>query len=204
MMLRHRNDEVGLPCRKTIGSPAPVSTYAISVPSTAARFRGCGSFGEIATSLMEKTSNIEEYGGYRAHASCRRSFVIVSGRGAESKRETSAHLHQGAEGHGGTQAKILGMGLRGPGSHARAAEAYGGADGEALRFAGVEADSATNRGRTEFTRAPRAAARLAQGHLLHEHSRARGAQLWQGVARHHPRVSPLLSESDRRGGVSAR
>ena len=32
-----------------------------------------------------------------------------------------------------TQAKILGMGLRGPGTDSRAAETHGGADGKALR-----------------------------------------------------------------------
>src|ERR1019366_6341884 len=72
MMLRHKYDEVGLPCRKTIGSPALVSTQAISVPSTATRFRGCGSLGEIVASLMERTSVIEEYGDHLSHASCLR------------------------------------------------------------------------------------------------------------------------------------
>src|SRR5215212_11588059 len=37
MMLRHRYDEVGLPCRMTIGSPSPDSTWWIVVSSTRVR-----------------------------------------------------------------------------------------------------------------------------------------------------------------------
>src|SRR5471032_3508453 len=43
MMFRQRYDYVGLPCRKTLGSPSPTSTYLISVSRTATRFLGCGS-----------------------------------------------------------------------------------------------------------------------------------------------------------------
>ena len=35
--LRHRYDEVGLPCSSTMGSPSPTSTYAISLPRTRRR-----------------------------------------------------------------------------------------------------------------------------------------------------------------------
>jgi len=35
-MLRQRYDEVGLPCSKTMGSPSPATTYAISLRGTAA------------------------------------------------------------------------------------------------------------------------------------------------------------------------
>src|SRR5215469_7598792 len=45
--LRHRYDEVGLPCRKTIGSPSPTSTYAISLPRTRHRFFLYGKTAEI-------------------------------------------------------------------------------------------------------------------------------------------------------------
>jgi hypothetical protein len=38
MMLRQRYEEVGFPWRKTIGSPCPVSTYAILRSNT---FRKC-------------------------------------------------------------------------------------------------------------------------------------------------------------------
>src|SRR3990170_3778931 len=45
--LRQRYDDVGLPWRNTIGSPAPVSTYASSLSSSATRRRGCGSTAEM-------------------------------------------------------------------------------------------------------------------------------------------------------------
>jgi len=35
-MLRQRYDEVGLPCSKTMGSPSPATTYAISLRGTPA------------------------------------------------------------------------------------------------------------------------------------------------------------------------
>src|SRR5262245_11571815 len=46
--LRHRYDEVGLPCRKTMGAPLPVSTYAMLVPSTLTVRRGCRSATVVA------------------------------------------------------------------------------------------------------------------------------------------------------------
>src|ERR1700722_13348039 len=55
-MLRHKYDEVGLPCRKTTGSPAPVSAYEIQVPMSSSFLRGCGSAAEICVwlSLMNR------------------------------------------------------------------------------------------------------------------------------------------------------
>ena len=50
MTLRQRYDDVGLPCRKTIGSPLPTSTYAIDRPRTCTRRLGYRSSGEIAMS----------------------------------------------------------------------------------------------------------------------------------------------------------
>ena len=41
MTLRHRYDEVGLPCWKMMGSPSPISTYAIDLPRTETAFFGC-------------------------------------------------------------------------------------------------------------------------------------------------------------------
>src|SRR6266404_3399857 len=52
IILRHRYDEVGLPCRKTTGSPLPVSAYDIEVPSSSTFLRGCGSAAEICFSLL--------------------------------------------------------------------------------------------------------------------------------------------------------
>src|SRR5580700_9091679 len=52
MTLRHRYDEVGLPCRKTTGSPEPVSAYEIQVLMSSSFLRGCGSAEEICESLM--------------------------------------------------------------------------------------------------------------------------------------------------------
>ena len=48
MTLRHRYDEVGLPCSKTIGSPEPASAYEIQVLISSSFLRGCGSVVEIA------------------------------------------------------------------------------------------------------------------------------------------------------------
>src|SRR5262249_43939020 len=45
--LRHRYDEVGLPCSSTMGSPSPISTYAISMPSTRRRRFWYGNAAEI-------------------------------------------------------------------------------------------------------------------------------------------------------------
>src|SRR5262249_18198497 len=45
--LRHRYDEVGLPCSSTMGSPAPTSTYAISRPRTRLRCFWYGNAAEI-------------------------------------------------------------------------------------------------------------------------------------------------------------
>src|SRR5215831_14424636 len=45
--LRHRYDEVGLPCSRTMGSPSPTSTYAIWLPRTRRRFFWYGNAGEI-------------------------------------------------------------------------------------------------------------------------------------------------------------
>jgi hypothetical protein len=44
--LRQRNDEVGLPCSSTMGSPSPTSTYAILRPSTWRRFFWNGNAAE--------------------------------------------------------------------------------------------------------------------------------------------------------------
>src|SRR5260370_636784 len=51
MIFRHRYDEVGLPWRKTTGSPLPVSTYDIEVLRSSSFLRGCGSAAEICFSL---------------------------------------------------------------------------------------------------------------------------------------------------------
>ena len=40
MMFRHRYDEVGLPCRNTMGAPEPTSTYAMAAPFTCVRVLG--------------------------------------------------------------------------------------------------------------------------------------------------------------------
>ena len=40
MMFRHRYDEVGLPCRNTMGAPEPTSTCAMTAPFTRVRFLG--------------------------------------------------------------------------------------------------------------------------------------------------------------------
>src|SRR5580704_6679009 len=45
--LRQRYDEVGLPCSRTMGSPSPTSTYAISLPRTRRRFFSYGNAAEI-------------------------------------------------------------------------------------------------------------------------------------------------------------
>src|SRR5215470_14231821 len=45
--LRHRYDEVGLPCSSTMGSPSPTSTYAISLPRTGRRCFWYGNAAEI-------------------------------------------------------------------------------------------------------------------------------------------------------------
>src|SRR6516162_549734 len=47
--LRQRYDEVGLPCRKTMGSPSPTSTYAISLPRTRRR---CFLYGNAAEIML--------------------------------------------------------------------------------------------------------------------------------------------------------
>ena len=41
MTLRHRYDEVGLPCWNTMGSPSPISTYAMRRPSASTVFFSC-------------------------------------------------------------------------------------------------------------------------------------------------------------------
>src|SRR2546430_3311442 len=46
MTLRQRYEDVGLPWRKTIGSPLPASTWASSVSRTRILRRGRGSAGE--------------------------------------------------------------------------------------------------------------------------------------------------------------
>src|SRR5215472_12756100 len=46
-MLRQRYDEVGLPCKSTMGSPFPTSTYAISRPRTRRRCFWNGNAAEI-------------------------------------------------------------------------------------------------------------------------------------------------------------
>src|SRR5262245_46605019 len=46
-MLRQRYDEVGLPCSNTMGSPSPISAYAISLPRTCRRFFWNGNAAEI-------------------------------------------------------------------------------------------------------------------------------------------------------------
>src|SRR5262245_14484096 len=45
--LRHRYDEVGLPCSSTMGSPSPASTYAISHPRIRRRRFLYGNAAEI-------------------------------------------------------------------------------------------------------------------------------------------------------------
>src|SRR5712672_1704702 len=45
--LRHRYDEVGLPCSSTMGLPSPTSTYAISLPRTRRRCFWYGNAAEI-------------------------------------------------------------------------------------------------------------------------------------------------------------
>src|SRR5262249_19017035 len=49
--LRHRYDEVGLPCSKTMGSPSPTSTYAISLPRIRRRCFWYGNAAEIPSSF---------------------------------------------------------------------------------------------------------------------------------------------------------
>src|SRR5262245_15443743 len=48
--LRHRYDEVGLPCSSTMGSPFPTSTYAISLPRTCCQCFRYGNADEIMLS----------------------------------------------------------------------------------------------------------------------------------------------------------
>src|SRR5437899_994103 len=48
MTLRHRYDDVGLPCRNTIGSPTPTSTQAMWLSSTRSRRRSYQSAAEMA------------------------------------------------------------------------------------------------------------------------------------------------------------
>src|SRR5215475_9722630 len=50
--LRHRYDEVGLPCSSTMGSPCPISTYAISLPRTRRRCFWYGNAAEIISLLL--------------------------------------------------------------------------------------------------------------------------------------------------------
>src|SRR5580765_4785602 len=51
--LRHRYDEVGLPCSSTMGSPSPTSTYAISLPRTRRR---CFWYGNVAEIMLASPS----------------------------------------------------------------------------------------------------------------------------------------------------
>src|SRR6266404_6220024 len=48
-----RYDDVGLPCRSTIGSPFPTSTYAISLPRTRRR---CFLYGNAAEIMLGSPS----------------------------------------------------------------------------------------------------------------------------------------------------
>jgi hypothetical protein len=50
--LRHKYDEVGLPCSSTMGSPFPTSTYAISLPRTRRRCFWYGNAAEIMFLLL--------------------------------------------------------------------------------------------------------------------------------------------------------
>src|SRR5262245_50279327 len=50
--LRHRYDEVGLPCSSTIGSPFPTCTYAISRPRTRRRCFWYGNAAEIMFAFL--------------------------------------------------------------------------------------------------------------------------------------------------------
>src|SRR5271169_1600483 len=55
--LRHRYDEVGFPCNRTIGSPCPASTYAISRPSTCFR---CFLYREVAAIMCVSPSCLND------------------------------------------------------------------------------------------------------------------------------------------------
>src|SRR5215475_9800318 len=55
--LRHRYDEVGLPCSSTMGSPSPTSTYAISLPRI---WRRCFLYGNAAEILFTSPPNFAE------------------------------------------------------------------------------------------------------------------------------------------------
>src|SRR3954464_947333 len=72
MMFLHRYDGVGLPWRKTIGSPSPTSTYAMVVSRTVTRFRNATASVEIARSVS--------------------GFVMVSGLMTSSYRCSTASL----------------------------------------------------------------------------------------------------------------
>src|SRR5579862_4645059 len=105
---------------------------------------------------------------------------------------------------GKSQTKVLGMGLRGPGSDSRTAKAYGRADGQTIRARGARAHAAAKGERTESARAASQAAGCARSDLLDGHARARGAYLRQGIARYPAGVPARLPKSDRRSCVSAR
>ena len=50
--MRQRYDDVGLPCRKTIGSPVPISTYAMCESSTGIVKRSARGRAEMSVSMM--------------------------------------------------------------------------------------------------------------------------------------------------------
>ena len=95
------------------------------------------------------------------HAS-RSRCICNRARRAEQNRSAQLQRITRSERDGGTQAKILGMGLRGPGTDPRAAKTYGRADGEALRSSGADPYAAAERERVELARAAGSAARCAR------------------------------------------
>src|SRR5262249_12767457 len=84
--LRQRYDEVGLPCRSTMGSPAPTSTYAISRPRIRRRCFGYEDAAEIVfaslTSVLFIVRDIAMpalLSGWRCSSSSRHKVVALFG-----------------------------------------------------------------------------------------------------------------------------
>src|SRR5262249_15890419 len=86
--LRQRYDEVGLPCNRTIGSPSPTSTYAMSLPRTRRRCFSYGNTAEIIIFASPERGTRSWNGENALHAQGQGRAPLSSGPGP---RETTSN-----------------------------------------------------------------------------------------------------------------
>ena len=117
-------------------------------------------------------------------------FALASGVGAESPQKSNFAYHEDSAMAENRKRKFWGWGYEDQGPTPEQQKHM--AERMAKRF-GI--------GPLELTPPPKESAR---SDLLDSYTRARGAYVWQGIARYPASVPARLSESDRRGRVSAR